>query len=114
MCFSTQVENDNDDKGNDNNNNKDNSNDNEDKDGLAAAAGGFVGIGHIGGGNQGGVGGSSFVRWWVVAVVGLVVVDSSRGACSGPGGMTVSGAVAAHGRLSQGHSGHVDEYLCML
>ncbi len=49
------------------------------------------------------VGGGGFGRQWVVAVVGLVVADGSKGACGGIGRVAVGDAVAACGGPSQGH-----------
>jgi hypothetical protein len=102
----------NDNKVNDNDNNQDDGNDNEDEDSTATAAGGFVGNGGIGGDNCGGVGGGSFGRWKVVAVMGLAVVDGGGGAHGSIGGAGVDGMALARGGPSRGHGGHDKECFC--
>jgi hypothetical protein len=55
------------------NDDKDDGDDYEKEEGAAVVAGSFVSSGSVSRGNCGGIGGSSFGRWRVAAVVGVVV-----------------------------------------
>jgi hypothetical protein len=95
MAKKRAMASDNKDNDHDNNDNRDNSNDqddsgnadddtdndgddNDNKDGAAAVVGGFVGGGSVSSSNHGGIDGSGFSGWWVVAVVGVVICRTIR------------------------------------